>query len=92
MPSRKEGIYAYTGYQKVRHEYFPSISKNYLNLRPTGTVLPADLICLHEYKDHYSLQCTRPMPLPELNRLLTKLVQEQAECMTTDEFLDQYEF
>ena len=57
-----------------------------------GTVLPPDLVCLHEYKDHHSLQCSRPMPLATLNKLLTRFCKEHGEYMTKNEFIDRYDF
>lgn len=58
----------------------------------TGTPLPVDLVCLHERSDHYSLQCTRPMQLPELNRLITQFYKENGEYMTKDDFIDRFDF
>lgn len=39
-----------------------------------GTVTPEGLVLLYERGDHYSLQVSRPMPLPEFNELLTEFL------------------
>jgi hypothetical protein len=56
-----------------------------------GTPLPPRLVCLHEHSDHHSLQCSEPMSLSELNRLLTKFCKEKGEFMTKDDFIRRYE-
>lgn len=52
-----------------------------------GMVLPKGLVVIHEHTDHYSLQTTEPVTLPELNERMTKLL---ASCMhsTREQFLE----
>ncbi len=37
----------------------------------SGTQVPQDFVLLHEHSDHFSLQVSRPMPLPEMNQRFT---------------------
>ncbi|KAJ7696699.1 hypothetical protein B0H17DRAFT_1168043 [Mycena rosella] len=57
-----------------------------------GTILPETLTLLHEHSDHFSLQCTRPMALDELNEELTKFVTTHARVLNKEEFDEEYPF
>jgi len=57
-----------------------------------GTPLPPELVLLHEHSDHHSLQCTSPMKLDELNKLLTKFHKTHGEKMTKAEFVERFPF
>ncbi|CAD6586564.1 MAG: hypothetical protein CYPHOPRED_003607 [Cyphobasidiales sp. Tagirdzhanova-0007] len=59
---------------------------------PQGLELPPDLICLHEFSDHHSLQCSKPMTLKDLNAKLTKLCIEHGEKLSKTEFAERYPF
>lgn len=54
------------------------------------TELPPSLVCLHEYTDHHSLQCTKPISLNALNAELTALCRSVGERMTKEDYLDRY--
>ena len=41
---------------------------------PEGTVIPQDLILIHEHGDHYSLQTSVPILPSELNSKLTRFL------------------
>lgn len=51
-----------------------------------GLLLPPQLILFHEHTDHYSLQAAQPMPLPQLNDHLTRLLQALPPPMTREQF------
>ena len=53
---------------------------------PTGLVLPEGLVILHEHSDHYSLQTTMPISLPELNAKMTTFLTSLQSC-TKEQFL-----
>ena len=55
-----------------------------------GTKLPEDLVLLHEHSDHYSLQCTKPMKLSDLNKKLTQFCSEKGEKMSQAEFCERF--
>lgn len=57
-----------------------------------GTALPQDLTLLHEHSDHHSLQCTRPMKLEELNKLVTDFCVKHGEKLTKQQFVDRFPF
>ncbi|KZO94257.1 hypothetical protein CALVIDRAFT_539303 [Calocera viscosa TUFC12733] len=57
---------------------------------PTGTALPPSLTIIHEHTDHHSIQCAKPMTLPELNSTITAFLEQQAELMTTADFWARY--
>ncbi|TPX30287.1 hypothetical protein SeMB42_g07935 [Synchytrium endobioticum] len=56
---------------------------------PEGTVLPSEMVLLHEHSDHYSMQCDEPMSLPDLNNALTAFL-DQFPFMTLQEFKTQF--
>ena len=45
------------------------------------------MVVIHEHSDHYSMQTTQPIPLPELNEKMTELL---ATCLssTKEQFLE----
>ncbi|KAH9931962.1 uncharacterized protein B0H18DRAFT_988909 [Fomitopsis serialis] len=57
-----------------------------------GTPLPDSLTILHEHSDHYSLQCTKPMPLNELNAELTKFINQHGRTLDKEQFDAEYPF
>ncbi|KAJ7141297.1 hypothetical protein C8R44DRAFT_693103 [Mycena epipterygia] len=57
-----------------------------------GTVLPETLTVLHEHSDHFSLQCTKPMALDDLNEELTKFINANARTLNKEEFDEEYPF
>ncbi|KAG6850367.1 hypothetical protein H0H93_014321 [Arthromyces matolae] len=63
-----------------------------ISVIPEGTPLPSTLQILHEHSDHYSLQCTKPMTLNELNEECTKFVSANAKTMDKEQFDEEYPF
>ncbi|OJT11714.1 hypothetical protein TRAPUB_11776 [Trametes pubescens] len=57
-----------------------------------GTPLPDTLQILHEHSDHYSLQCTKPMTLDELNAECTKFINEHGRTLDKEQFDAEYPF
>ncbi|KAJ7490589.1 hypothetical protein FB451DRAFT_1079381 [Mycena latifolia] len=57
-----------------------------------GTILPETLTLLHEHSDHFSLQCTKPMSLDDLNEELTKFITANARVLNKEEFDEEYPF
>ncbi|KAH9454147.1 hypothetical protein Pst134EB_014243 [Puccinia striiformis f. sp. tritici] len=59
---------------------------------PKGTFLPKKLTLLHEHSDHFSLQCTEPMSLAELNKEITQFFTNSARAITKEEFGEEYPY
>ncbi|KAF8881158.1 hypothetical protein CPB84DRAFT_1792036 [Gymnopilus junonius] len=59
---------------------------------PQGVRLPPSLTILHEHSDHYSLQCTRPMTLEELNQECTDFINAYSKTMDKEQFDKEYPF
>ncbi|KAH8092570.1 hypothetical protein BXZ70DRAFT_1010661 [Cristinia sonorae] len=59
---------------------------------PKDTPIPPTLTLLHEHSDHFSLQCTEPMTLDQLNDELTKFITEHARTLNKDQFVEEYPF
>ncbi|KAH8921659.1 hypothetical protein BT69DRAFT_1264196 [Atractiella rhizophila] len=57
-----------------------------------GTPLPKTLTILHEHSDHYSLQCTEPMTLSQLNGEITKFMSQHARTLGRDQFMEEFPF
>ncbi|EFR03620.1 hypothetical protein MGYG_06614 [Nannizzia gypsea CBS 118893] len=57
---------------------------------PAGTQLPDDLILVHEFRDHYSLQARKEMTVEELDLSITQFLESQAVCFKRDEWLRKY--
>ncbi|KAF1365185.1 hypothetical protein EJ07DRAFT_94999 [Lizonia empirigonia] len=57
---------------------------------PAGTQLPDDLILVHEFDDHYSLQAARDMPLQELNDKITSFLETCGNVKAKDKWLHAY--
>ncbi|KAI1954226.1 hypothetical protein LOZ57_000576 [Ophidiomyces ophidiicola] len=57
---------------------------------PAGTRLPDDLILVHEFRTHYSLQAKRKMTVEELNDTITRFLQSDARCLTKQQWLREY--
>ncbi|EFW17445.1 conserved hypothetical protein [Coccidioides posadasii str. Silveira] len=55
-----------------------------------GTQVPDDLILVHEFKDHYSLQARKEMTVDDLNTKITGFLRMTAQCLTNEEWLWQY--
>lgn len=62
----------------------------YVYAVPTGTELPEDLILVHEFGDHYSLQARKEMSIDELNAKITDFLDKKAQCFTKEEWLQRY--
>lgn len=54
---------------------------------PKGTELPEDLILVHEFRDHYSLQARRGMGVDDLNEKITDFLSEKGERLSREEWL-----
>ncbi|OXV11237.1 hypothetical protein Egran_01002 [Elaphomyces granulatus] len=57
---------------------------------PAGVELPDDLILVHEFGDHYSLQAAKEMTVDELNIKMTGFLVTEGECLTKEAWLEQY--
>jgi len=55
-----------------------------------GTPIPDDLVLLYEKTDHFSLQCSKPMPLTELNTKITDFLERHATVMTRKEYQNKF--
>jgi hypothetical protein len=55
-----------------------------------GLELPEDLCVYHEHTDHYSLQTTVPISLPDFNKKLTEFL-ESLPVQTREQFLEMAE-
>lgn len=58
---------------------------------PKGAQLPPDLVLLHEFSQHYSLQPARAMKPSEFIHL-AKLFFKPFPILTKDEYLDKYPY
>lgn len=56
---------------------------------PQGTIIPDDLVLIHEHGDHYSLQTTISRTPRDLNSSLTKFM-DPFEMMTKEEYFERY--
>ncbi|KAG6833155.1 hypothetical protein H0H87_010542 [Tephrocybe sp. NHM501043] len=63
-----------------------------ISVIPEGTPIPPTLQILHEHSDHFSMQCTEPMALDELNNELTKFITAHAKTMDKEQFDKDYPF
>ncbi|OJJ85526.1 uncharacterized protein ASPGLDRAFT_1360456 [Aspergillus glaucus CBS 516.65] len=52
-----------------------------------GTELPEDLILVHEFRDHYSLQAGRGMGVDDLNEKITDFLSEKGERLSREGWL-----
>ncbi|MCJ1340505.1 hypothetical protein MMC09_005801 [Bachmanniomyces sp. S44760] len=59
---------------------------------PKGTLLPRDLILLHEHTSQFSLQPSRPMTISDLNNLLDNFYSKHAEVKTARQWLKENPF
>lgn len=50
-----------------------------------GTEIPENLILLHEHTDHYSMQTSIPCTENDLNKRLTKFLQEKSTLLTKEQ-------
>ncbi|KAL4799668.1 hypothetical protein BDV19DRAFT_234378 [Aspergillus venezuelensis] len=57
---------------------------------PAGTPLPDNLILIHEFRDHYSLQPREEMTVDDLNASITRFLQGKGRLFTKEEWLWQY--
>ncbi|RWQ93080.1 hypothetical protein C8Q69DRAFT_81169 [Paecilomyces variotii] len=69
---------------------FPEASGLYSSDTCTGTVLPDDLILVHEFGDHYSLQAREEMTVEELNSKINDFLTTKGQRFTKDEWLQRY--
>ncbi|KAF9889436.1 hypothetical protein FE257_007338 [Aspergillus nanangensis] len=65
----------------------PFIDQRYIC---TGTVLPDDLILVHEFGDHYSLQAREEMTVEELDAKINAFLITKGQRFSKDEWLQQY--
>ncbi|KAJ9353658.1 hypothetical protein DTO280E4_7251 [Paecilomyces variotii] len=65
-------------------------SSIYVYAIPAGTVLPDDLILVHEFGDHYSLQAREEMTVEELNSKINDFLTTKGQRFTKDEWLQRY--
>ncbi|KDR80316.1 hypothetical protein GALMADRAFT_242683 [Galerina marginata CBS 339.88] len=63
-----------------------------ISVIPEGTPLPPTLAILHEHSDHFSMQCTQPMTMDELNNELTEFITDNARTMDKEQFDQEYPF
>ena len=52
-----------------------------------GTLIPENLVLLHEFKDHYSMQTSVACTEKEINQRLTKFLKENAELVAREKLL-----
>ncbi|KAJ5628083.1 hypothetical protein N7490_010311, partial [Penicillium lividum] len=57
---------------------------------PAGTILPDDLILVHEFKDHYSLQARKEMTVEELNTKINDFLATKGQRFTKKEWMQLY--
>ncbi|KAF4549041.1 Hypothetical protein D9617_24g017550 [Elsinoe fawcettii] len=55
-----------------------------------GTALPDDLILVHEFADHYSMQAAKPMTVKELERSITQFLTTAGTRYTRDDWFARY--
>ncbi|EGD87476.1 hypothetical protein H113_06073 [Trichophyton rubrum MR1459] len=55
-----------------------------------GIRIPDDLILVHEFKDHYSLQARNIMTVEDLNAKITRFLEGSGRCLSKDEWLREY--
>ncbi|KAG6827096.1 hypothetical protein H0H92_013228 [Tricholoma furcatifolium] len=63
-----------------------------ISVIPEGTPLPPTLQILHEHSDHFSMQCTKPMTLDELNDELTEFITKNSRTLDKEQFDEEYPF
>ncbi|KAL3468729.1 hypothetical protein BJX99DRAFT_265873 [Aspergillus californicus] len=54
------------------------------------TALPDDLILVHEFGDHYSLQARKEMTVEELNAKINAFLTSKGQRFTKEEWLQRY--
>ncbi|TGJ81760.1 hypothetical protein E0Z10_g7002 [Xylaria hypoxylon] len=57
---------------------------------PKGTDLPEDLLLVHEWSDHYSLQPAVTMTVDDLNWKITTFFDKKAQVYTPDQWMEAY--
>lgn len=57
---------------------------------PAGTLLPPDLLLVHEYRDYYSLQSAKDMSLQDLNYKITTFLETHGQFWTKEAWLKIY--
>ncbi|KAL4786792.1 hypothetical protein BJX76DRAFT_354795 [Aspergillus varians] len=57
---------------------------------PEGAPIPEDLILVHEFKDHWSLQAREEMTVDALDAKITHFLRMEAQCFSKEEWLWQY--
>ncbi|KAM5467027.1 hypothetical protein MauCBS54593_005647 [Microsporum audouinii] len=65
-------------------------SSTYIYTVPAGIRIPEDLILVHEFKDHYSLQAREEMTVDDLNSKITRFLEGSGRCLTKEEWLSEY--
>lgn len=58
-------------------------------IMPAGLKLPEDLVVLHEYREHFSLQSRVPLTPEALEVRLTKFL-KTLQVMTTEDFIQKF--
>ncbi|KGO74333.1 hypothetical protein PITC_008570 [Penicillium italicum] len=62
----------------------------YIYAITAGTLLPEDLILVHEFRDHYSLQARKEMTVEALNAKIEAFLTTKGQRFTKDEWLQRY--
>ncbi|KAM0632853.1 hypothetical protein ACHAO3_005916 [Verticillium nonalfalfae] len=57
---------------------------------PEGTILPDDLILVHEHTDHYSLQPAVEMQLKDLGKKITRFLETNATVYSKKQWLEAF--
>ncbi|KAI0010078.1 hypothetical protein F4779DRAFT_327899 [Xylariaceae sp. FL0662B] len=57
---------------------------------PKGTLLPEDLLLVHERPHQYSIQPAEPMTIDDLNEKITQFLVKHAKAYDQDQFLEAY--
>jgi len=67
-----------------------SLSKARVFVLEAGLPLPENLVLVHEFDDHYSVQVKKAMPLANFNHELSTLL-KSCKALTAQEYLELYE-
>ncbi|KAK2760228.1 hypothetical protein FQN54_002295 [Arachnomyces sp. PD_36] len=57
---------------------------------PRGVPIPRDLVLVHEFRDHYSMQAAKEMTVDELNHKITTFLGANGEVFSREEWLQRY--
>jgi len=84
---------------RMHHDYYldavesgaPTSDPHYLCL-PKGASIPNSLILFRERNSHFSLQPSHPMPLSDLNNILTEFYLRFGTVTGAGEWLDKHDY